>query len=93
VDEASADAPAAVAAQPCLIGQPVALGGGEGQPTAALRICTGARLVTEAWSPDADIARGNLQRELGHVGTVVAKIEWLLAQMDNSDLAEVCHDV
>jgi hypothetical protein len=93
VDAASADAPAAVAAQPCLIGQPVALGGGEGQPTAALRICAGARLVTEAWSPDADIARGNLQRELGHVGTVVAKIEWLLAQMDNSDLAEVCHDV
>jgi hypothetical protein len=93
VDVASADAPAAVAAQPCLIGQPVALGGGEAQPTAALRICAGARLVTEAWSPDADIARGNLQRELGHVGTVVAKIEWLLAQMDNSDLAEVCHDV
>ena len=52
-----------------------------------------ARLVTEAWSPDADIARGNVQRELGHVGTVVAKIERLLAQMDNSDLAEVCHDV
>jgi hypothetical protein len=91
VDVASADAPAAVAAKPCLIGQPVVLGCGEGQPTAALRICASARLVTEAWSPDADIARGNLQRELGHVGTVVAKIEWLLAQMDNSDLAEVCH--
>jgi hypothetical protein len=92
VDVASADAPAAVAAKPCLIGQPVALGCGEGQPTAALRICASARLVTEAWSPDADIGRGNLQRELGHVGTVVAKIEWLLAQMNNSDLAEVCHD-
>jgi hypothetical protein len=92
VDVASAGAPAVVAAKPCLIGQPVALGCGEGQPTAALRICTGARLVIEAWSPDADIARGNLQRELGHVGTVVAKIEWLLAQMDNSDLAEICHD-
>jgi hypothetical protein len=91
VDEASAAAPAAVAAKPCLIGQPVALGYGEEQPTAALRICAGARLVSEAWSPDADIARGNLQRELGHVGTVVAKIEWLLAQMDGSDLAEVCH--
>ncbi|WP_249780567.1 hypothetical protein [Bradyrhizobium sp. dw_411] len=90
VDVASADAPAAVASQPCLIGQPVALGC-EAQPIAALRICTGARMVTEVWSPDADIARGNLQRELGHVGTVVAKIEWLLAQMDNADLAEVCH--
>ena len=92
VDVASADAPVAVASKPCLIGQPVALGGGEGQPAAALRICAGARLVTGAWSPDADIARGNVQRELGHVGTVVAKIEWLLARIDNSDLAEVCHD-
>ena len=59
---------------------------------AALRICAGARLVTEAWSPDEETARRNLQRELGHVGTVVAKIEWLLAQMDGQDLAEVCHE-
>ncbi len=79
-------------AKPCLIGQPVALGCGEGLPMAALRICAGARLVTEAWSPDEDTARGNLQRELGNVGTVVAKIEWLLAQMDSQDLAEVCHE-
>jgi hypothetical protein len=87
-DTASADAPV-VAATPCLIGQPVALGGGEGQPTAALRICAGARLVTEAWSSDADIARKNLQRELGNVGAIVAKIEWLLAHGDGLDSAEV----
>jgi hypothetical protein len=80
----------AAVAKPCLIGQPVVLGCGEGQ-VAALRICAGARLVTEAWSPDEDTARRNLQRELGHVGTVVAKIEWLLAQRDGLDLAEVCH--
>ena len=82
----------ATVAKPCLIGQPVALGCGEGQPMAALRICAGARLVTEAWSPDEDTARRNLQRELGHVGTVVAKIEWLLAQMEGQDRAEVCHE-
>jgi hypothetical protein len=82
-----------VAATPCLIGQPVALGGGEGQPAAALRICAGARLVTEAWSSDADIARKNLQRELGHVGAIVAKIEWLLAHNDKLDLAEICSGV
>jgi hypothetical protein len=91
-DVVSADA-AAVAAKPCLIGQPVALGCGEGQPVAALRICAGARLVTEAWSTDADTARGNLQRELGHVGAVVAKIEWLLAHIDSLELAEVCGGV
>jgi hypothetical protein len=90
-DMASADA-AAVAATPCLIGQPVALGG-EGQPAAALRICAGARLVTEAWSPHPDIAHLNLQRELGNVGAIVAKIEWLLAHSDRLDLAEVCGGV
>jgi hypothetical protein len=74
-----------IAATICLIGQPVAMGEG-----AALRICAGARLVTECWSPDQDIARENLQRELGHVGTVVAKIEWLLAHIDVLNLAEVC---
>jgi hypothetical protein len=89
---AGADVPA-VAATPCLIGQPVALGGGEGRPAAALRICAGARLVTEAWSSDADIARKNLQRELGHVGAIVAKIEWLLAHSDGLDLAEACGGV
>jgi hypothetical protein len=89
---ASADDPA-VAATPCLIGQPVALGGGEGQPAAALRICAGARLVTEAWSSDVDIARKNLQRELGNVGAIIAKIEWLLAHSDGLDLAEVCRGV
>ncbi len=89
---ASADDPA-VAATPCLIGQPVALGDGEGQPAAALRICAGARLVTEAWSPDAEIARKNLQRELGNVGAIVAKTEWLLAHSDGLDLAEVCGGV
>jgi hypothetical protein len=87
---AGADDPATVAATPCLIGQPVALGCGEGPPAAALRICAGARLVTEAWSSDGNAARGNLQRELGHVGAVVAKIEWLLAHSESLDLAEVC---
>ena len=83
----------AVATTPCLSGQPVVLGVGGGQPAAALRICAGARLVTEAWSSDADIARKNLQRELGNVGAIVAKIEWLLAHSDGLDLAEVCGGV
>jgi hypothetical protein len=73
-----------IAAQICLIGQPVALG-----ESAALRICAGARLVTECWSPDENIACENLQRELDHVGAVVAKIEWLLANIDGLSAMEV----
>ena len=71
-----------VAAKVCLIGQPVALRRREQDPVAALRICAGARLVTEAWSSDEAVARDNLQRELGGIGAIVAKIEWLLAHMD-----------
>jgi hypothetical protein len=80
---------AEIAAKACLIGQPVALGQRGPHPVAALRICAGAGLVTGTWSSDADTAQGNLQRELGHVGTVVAKIEWLLARMDGLNFAEL----
>jgi hypothetical protein len=66
------------ATKPCLVGQPVAIGAG-----AALRICASARLVTQAWTSDQAVACGNLQRELGHVGAVVAKIEWLAARIDD----------
>ena len=80
---------AEVAAMPCLIGQPVALGQRGPHPIAALRICAGARLVTETWSSDADTAHANLQRELGHVGAIVAKIEWLLSHIDGLNFAEL----
>jgi hypothetical protein len=77
-----------IAAKICLIGQPVALGRRE-YPIAALRICAGARLVTETWSSDENTARENLQRELGNIGAIVAKIEWLLAHMDGLNFMEV----
>jgi hypothetical protein len=70
------------AEKPCLIGQPVALGGDKSRPVAALRISASARLVSEAWSSDQDTARGNLQRVLDQVGTAVAKLERLLAHTD-----------
>jgi hypothetical protein len=66
------------ATKPCLVGQPVAVGAG-----AALRICASARLVTQASTSDQATACGNLQRELGNVGAVVAKIEWLAARIDD----------
>jgi len=78
-------------AKPCLIGQPVALGSDERSPAAALRIGASARLVSEAWSPDEEIAQGNLRRVIDHVGLAVAKLEGLLARMDGQELAEVSH--
>jgi hypothetical protein len=77
-----------LAAKICLVGQPVALGGLPPHPTAALRICAGARLATETWSSDRDTARHNLQRELDHVGAIVAKVEWLVAHIDDSNLEQ-----
>jgi hypothetical protein len=74
-----------IAAKVCLVGQPVALGQ---RAVAALRICAGARLVTETWTSNEDTARGNLQRELGRAGAIVSKIEWLLAHMDDLARAE-----
>jgi hypothetical protein len=65
--------------KPCLIGQPVALGHGEKSPAAALRISASARLVSEAFSSGEDVAHDNLQRAVDDVGTVVAKLERLLA--------------
>jgi hypothetical protein len=65
-------------ARRCLIGQPVRIERLKA-PTAALRLCVGARLVTEAWSPDAKVARQNLQEQLDGIAEIVAKIECLLA--------------
>lgn len=67
-----------LAAKICLVGQPVALAGTDGHPTAALRICADARLVTGAWSPDASLAQLNIARALAGVSTAVDKIGLLL---------------
>jgi len=67
-----------IAAQRCLVGQPVRLERQDEAPQAVLRLCVGARLVTEAWSPDATQAQCNLQHILDRIAHVVAKIELLL---------------
>ena len=82
-----------IAAEPCLIGQPVALGCDERHPAAALRISASARLVTQAWSPDEATARGNLQRALDQVGTAVAKLESLLAGTGGLESAGVAMEL
>ena len=67
-----------VAAQRCLLGQPVRLERPDDAPQAVLRLCVGARLVTEAWSADAAQAQRNLRHILDRIAHVVAKIELLL---------------
>ncbi|OAF13657.1 hypothetical protein AYJ54_43855 [Bradyrhizobium centrolobii] len=67
-----------VAAQRCLVGQPVRLERPDGKPQAVLRLCVGARLVTEAWLADAAQAQRNLQHILDRIAHVLVKIELLL---------------
>jgi hypothetical protein len=73
---------------PCLIGQPVALGQGP-SPAAALRISAGARLVSEAWSSDAETAHRNLQRAIDQAGMAIANLEGLLAGLDGPRAMEI----
>lgn len=85
---AGSEADRELAARRCLVGQPVRIKR-HGEPcTAALRLCLGARLVTETWSSDPGVAQQNLQRELDHIATVVAKIELLLARAGVPELSE-----
>jgi hypothetical protein len=67
-----------VAAQRCLIGQPVRLERQDAAPQAVLRLCVGARTVTEAWSPDTAEAQRNVQQVLDRIAHVLVKIELLL---------------
>ncbi|WP_199198778.1 hypothetical protein [Bradyrhizobium sp. MOS002] len=67
-----------VAAQRCLVGQPVRLERQDGAPQTVLRLCVGARLVTEAWSPDAMQTQRNVQQVLDRIAHVLVKIELLL---------------
>ena len=82
------EADRAIAARHCVVGQPVRIERREQEPTAALRLCVGARLVTETWSPDAGAAQQNLQRELDRIADVVAKIELLLEHAGSMEFAE-----
>ncbi|MBJ7405042.1 MAG: hypothetical protein JHD07_17745 [Bradyrhizobium sp.] len=69
-----------VAAQRCLVGQPVRLERQDETPQAVLRLCVGARLVTEAWSADRAAARRNVQLVLDRIAHVLVKTELLLAR-------------
>jgi hypothetical protein len=74
------------AATPCLIGQPVALGQGP-SPGAALRISASARLVSEAWSSDAQTAHRNLERVIGETSAAIAHLETRLASLKSTEVS------
>jgi len=78
-----------IIAQRCLIGQPVRIERPGSEPTAVLRLCVGARQLTETWSADAVTAQQNLQRELDAIAEIVAKIELLLAYSGERGFTEL----
>ncbi|WGD55490.1 hypothetical protein QA641_17355 [Bradyrhizobium sp. CB1650] len=75
-----------VAAHCCLIGQPVRLEQPDTAPQAVLRLCVGARDVTDAWSTHEAQAQRNLQHVLDRVAHVLVKIELLLDRAGNAAL-------
>jgi hypothetical protein len=75
----------------CLIGQPVRIDGA--QPGAVLRLCLGARQVTETWSPEASVTQHRLRVELDRAADVVAKLELLLDRLDELKSTELSHGV
>jgi hypothetical protein len=83
----------AILARRCLLGQPVRIERRGYEPTAALRLCIGARQVTESWSADAVAAAQSLHHELDHVAEIIAKIELLLAHTDVTQLTELSHGI
>ena len=91
VDDAASANGCDRAAEPCLVGQPVAWPCGGSQPAALLRICASARLVTETWSSHEAIADRNLQRELGRVGALAANIERFVSRLPGLDPTEFSH--
>jgi hypothetical protein len=79
----------AVAAQRCLLGQPVRVERQDERSTAALRLCLGARLVADIWSPEQHVAHQNLMREIDRVAGIIAKIELLLTRGNWPEFTEL----
>ena len=81
----------AVAAERCLVGQPVRIERQGEAATAVLRLCVGARLITDTWSPDENLAQQNLQREADRVAAIIAKIELLTSRGNWPEFTELAY--
>ncbi|MGJ5178058.1 hypothetical protein ACQR16_08175 [Bradyrhizobium oligotrophicum] len=82
---------AAIAARQCLIGQPVRIDRDGEAPTAALRLCIGARQVTDAWCDDVTTARVDLDADIDRIVELVAKTELLVSELSSQDLRDLRH--
>ena len=89
--EDSVSGKALFASVSCILGQPVEWRGPQGQSVAALRLCVGARHVTDSWSADRTVADKNIGRLLDQVAVTIIKIEMLLWQLDETATPEVPH--
>ena len=72
----------------CHIGQPVSLPCAGGKAKAALRLCIGARTLTDAWSPDERAWDENIAAVTRQIETIIRKIDLLLrypAVLDHTD--------
>src|SRR5262249_39778402 len=78
----------AIAAERCLVGQPVRIERQGEAATALLRLCVGARLITDAWSSDQRVAQQNLQREADRIASIIAKIELLTSRSNWPEFTE-----
>jgi hypothetical protein len=65
-----------IAARICQLGQPLALGDGQG---IALRLCASARLVSNCWARSAIVTQALLP-VLDDVRSVIEKLDWLIAR-------------
>jgi hypothetical protein len=68
--------------QAYLVGQPVGWNLVDGSSIAALRICIGARHVTDCWSARPETARRNLRHVIERVAMVVEKLDSQLCCYD-----------
>ncbi|MDE2183657.1 MAG: hypothetical protein KGJ78_11620 [Alphaproteobacteria bacterium] len=71
-----------IAAALCHIGQPVKLPAGQDGPKAVLRLCVGARTVSEAWSSEPGEAERNIAAIAGQLSTIAAKLEIIMRHFD-----------
>lgn len=86
-------AAAEVASRQCLVGQPVPITPADSGASALLRLCIGARQVSETWSADLTTARVNLEAETDRIADVFAKLQLLVCDVGSDDLKDMCDGV
>jgi hypothetical protein len=74
--------PSELASVACHIGQPVKIASSSGSPTAAVRICIGARTLSLMWSSGHRNVGDCVDTVIGRIRTVVQKTDLIVAHLD-----------